>query len=150
MINKIITCGLLALLLWSCSDEQQPIVPVSKHNDGRWYSQAQVAQGQSLFAQNCARCHGDNAEGLAADWRKPTAEGFYPPPPLNGTAHAWHHKMSALKFTIREGGVKLGGQMPGFGDTLGEQEQEAIIAFIQSFWTDEIYNAWIDRGGLEQ
>lgn len=110
----------------------------------RWYDTEQVAQGKRLFSQQCATCHGGKAEGTP-DWRKPGADGKYPPPPLNGTAHAWHHPHDILRRTVQEGGAKLGGSMPPFKDKLSPAEIDAVIAYVQSQWSDEIYNAWQDR-----
>lgn len=138
---RVILFGLsAAMLAWGCSKGQDA--------QARWYTPQQVAQGQVLFQQNCAACHGDKAEGLTGNWNQPGADGSYPPPPLNGSAHAWHHPLSALQYTIREGGIKMGGKMPGFGDKLTPDEQEAIIAYFQSLWSDTIYSAWLSRGGL--
>ena len=114
---------------------------------GRWYSAAQVDLGQTVFSANCAGCHGAGAQGTVVDWRKAQADGSYPPPPLNGTAHAWHHPLSILKRTVREGGLKVGGKMPGFGGKLNDDEQAAAIAFFQSQWNQKIYDAWLSRGG---
>ncbi len=114
----------------------------------RWYSPDQVEQGRALYAQHCASCHGDRAQG-APDWKQRRADGRYPPPPLNGTAHAWHHPLSQLKRTIDRGGVPLGGWMPGFKGILDEAQKEAVIAFIQSHWPDAVYEAWVMRGGLK-
>lgn len=109
--------------------------------ESRWYDQADIDKGATLFKQNCASCHGQNAEGTA-DWKKTDADGNYPPPPLNGTAHAWHHNKELLKRTILEGGVKLGGVMPGFAGQLSDQDIDAVIAFFQSKWPDKIYQKW--------
>ena len=81
------------------------------------------------------------------NWRKTQADGSYPPPPLNGTAHAWHHPLSVLLRTIQEGGARLGGKMPEFGQTLSREEQLAAIAFFQSKWDEKIYEGWLSRGG---
>ena len=83
----------------------------------RWFNQEVVDYGAGLFQQNCAVCHGVNAEGTK-DWKKTDANGNYPPPPLDGSAHAWHHSIDALSSTIRNGGVRLGGTMPGFREKL--------------------------------
>jgi len=109
--------------------------------ESRWYDQATVDQGAALFSQNCASCHGTNAEGTA-DWKKTDANGNFPPPPLNGSAHAWHHNKELLKRTIREGGAKLGGLMPGFADKLSDEEINAVIAYFQSKWPDSVYQKW--------
>ncbi len=129
-----------ALLLSACGEDTVP---------GRWYTAEQVRQGEAIFRANCARCHGDAAQGTAEDWRQPLPDGRYPPPPLNGSAHAWHHPLSMLKNTVRQGGAPVGGWMPAFGDKLSEEEIEAVIAYFQSLWSDEIYRAWLGRGGLQ-
>jgi len=44
--------------------------------NNRWYSDEQVAAGKRLFQQNCAACHGQNAEATP-DWKKTDANGNY-------------------------------------------------------------------------
>lgn len=112
----------------------------------RWYSKQQVEQGRTLYLTHCATCHGQQAEGTA-EWRKTDSNGDYPPPPLNGTAHAWHHSLSVLERSIALGGVPNGGVMPGFAETLSSQDIQATIAFIQTFWSDEIYARWLEING---
>jgi len=115
---------------------------------GRWYTQSQVELGRKVYALNCVGCHLDNAQGTAS-WKDRSPDGSYPPPPLNGSAHTWHHPLAILKKVIDEGGVPLGGKMPGFKDKLNEEEKLAVISYFQSFWSGEIYDAWITRGGLK-
>ena len=110
----------------------------------RWFNQGVVNYGGQLFQQNCAVCHGANAEGTL-DWKKTDANGNYPPPPLNGSAHAWHHSIPQLARSIKEGGVKIGGVMPAFADKLSDQDVLALIAYFQSKWPDETYLAWHNR-----
>ena len=112
--------------------------------EGRWYTHEQVSRGRDIFQQHCAACHGRWGEGLAEDWRKPDANGNYPPPPLNGTAHTWHHSTDILLRTIENGGVPLGGVMPAFGSVLNEDEAREVIAYFQSLWPDEIYARWLE------
>lgn len=111
----------------------------------RWYTADQVAQGKVLFAEHCAGCHGKKAESTP-QWRKPDANGNFPPPPLNGTAHTWHHSLPLLRRTLREGGAKLGGKMPPFEKKLSPAEIDAIIAWFQSLWPEEIYARWSGVG----
>jgi thiol:disulfide interchange protein DsbC len=127
----LVQLGLLASLFFASTVEAE----------SRWYDQATVDQGATLFEQNCASCHGNNAEATA-DWKKTDADGNYPPPPLNGSAHAWHHNKELLTRTILEGGAKLGGSMPAFAGKLSEQEIEAVIAYFQSKWPDPVYRKW--------
>jgi len=70
----------------------------------RWFNRDIVDYGAQVFQQNCAVCHGSNAEGTR-DWRKTDANGNYPPPPLDGSAHAWHHSLGRLARSIKQGGM---------------------------------------------
>jgi mono/diheme cytochrome c family protein len=138
---KILILGAVgSLALSACSTEDKIA--------GRWYSQAQVDAGGKVFAEHCASCHGKEAQGRVMNWKKPDADGNYPPPPLNGSAHAWHHPLSQLKRTIRQGGAPLGGQMPSFEGKLTEAEIKQALAWVQSHWNARIYDEWLKRGGL--
>lgn len=110
----------------------------------RWYSAEQVSEGRVLFAQYCAACHGANAEATP-DWKTPTADGNYPPPPLNGSAHAWHHPIAVLDQVIRDGGAPVGGVMPAWGSILNGEQRLALIASFQDYWSEEIYEIWLER-----
>lgn len=116
----------------------------AKPDTGRWYTESQVEQGRETFGQYCAACHGANAEATP-NWQSLDANGNYPPPPLNGSAHAWHHPLSVLAMVIAEGGEPTGGVMPAWGDTLSDAEIVAVIASFQSYWPDEIYDLWLER-----
>lgn len=111
---------------------------------GRWYTEEQVMRGKEIFAENCAGCHGDNAESTP-DWKTPDANGNYPPPPLNGSAHAWHHPLAVLKRVIEDGGEPYGGVMPAWGDTLSDRQIVDVIASFQSYWPEETYQLWLER-----
>ncbi|MFT4862798.1 MAG: mono/diheme cytochrome c family protein [Pseudohongiellaceae bacterium] len=138
---------LLASAVISCRRLETESEKTMQTLPSRWYSAAQVAQGQQVFAANCASCHGEFAQGLVEDWKAKLADGAFPPPPLDGSAHAWHHPLSVLMGVINDGGVALGGNMPGFQSTLTEQEKLAVIAFFQNYWSDEIYSNWLKMGG---
>ena len=144
---KILIPLLSTLLISSCGDKGNNDNAGVKV-DGRWYTQTQVDKGLVIYANNCARCHGKEAESTSK-WRETLANGSYPPPPLNGTAHAWHHPLKALRRTIRSGGIPLGGTMPAFKNILNEEQTDAVIASFQSKWDKRIYDAWIERGGLK-
>lgn len=115
---------------------------IESDNANRWYTDEQLRLGKHVFTNHCAACHGDRAQGLVADWKRRQADGFLPPPPLNGTAHAWHHSLPLLIEIIQKGGALYDGKMPGFDNNLSEEEQYAVIAWFQSQWNDEIYQLW--------
>ena len=150
-MKKVIQLLLLSItmsLLASCSDTKAD--DASKLVENRWYTSVQVDDGQKVFETNCAVCHGKQAQGLVAEWRKTLPDGKYPAPPLNGSAHAWHHSKAVLLRSINNGGIPLGGTMPAFEKQLSEAEKEAVLAYIMSLWTDKIYNIWCERNPLPQ
>lgn len=126
---------LSAALLAACKPST-PTAPVRPVVDP-----ALLARGARLFQENCATCHGANAQG-APNWQQRGADGKYPAPPLNGTGHDWHHPLAALKATVRNGTLMIGGSMPPWRDKLSDADIEATIAWLQSLWPDEIYAAW--------
>ena len=101
-----------------------------------------IARGARVYGEHCARCHGANAEG-APGWQRRDARGMWPPPPLDGSGHAWHHDLETLKRVIREGSPAGRGNMPAWGGKLSEEEIEAVIAWFQSRWPEEIRQTWL-------
>ena len=135
------------LLLSACGDAENQSSAEQKEQTSpiRKMDFSQISRGGKLFQQNCASCHGDQAQGLVTDWRKTDVNGKLPAPPLNGSAHAWHHPKKVLVRTIKNGTAQLGGNMPAWKDKLSDDEINDIIAWFQSKWPDEIYAAWYER-----
>jgi len=77
------------------------------------FNQEQVAKGEKLFNEKCIKCHKQYAEGEPY-WQRKDKDGKFPPPPLDGTAHAWHHPMEVLHKYIKKGGKEYGGIMEGY------------------------------------
>ena len=104
-----------------------------------------VALGETTFNQNCISCHGKEGKGTTKDWKKRLPNGKFPAPPLNGSAHAWHHSPKLLLSTINNGGAKLGGWMPAFKDQLNENEKQAVLNYIHDLWPQEIQKKYDKR-----
>jgi mono/diheme cytochrome c family protein len=105
--------------------------------EARWYQPEHAEAGRPLYEKHCATCHGAQAEG-AKNWTERQSDGRFPPPPLNGSAHTWHHPLPNLVGTIQYGQ----GNMPAWQETLSIPESLAIIAWLQHYWPDDIYEAW--------
>ncbi len=107
-----------------------------------WYDKEDIIKGKELFAKNCAVCHGIEGIGPKGDWREKLPNGKMKPPPLNGTAHTWHHKPELLKQIIKTGGATYGkgyvGWMPPFKDKLSNKEIENVLKYIHSLWADRV------------
>ncbi len=112
-------------------------LPVERINDS-----GVLAMGERLYRQHCASCHGDTAEG-DPHWRRVGEDGRFPPPPLDGSGHSWHHPSMVLKRVIHDGGPVGRSNMPPWGSKLSEQEIEAVIAWFQSLWPEQAFEAWV-------
>lgn len=99
-----------------------------------------LALGRTLYADNCASCHGANLEGQP-NWQTPNAEGKLPAPPHDATGHTWHHGDEQLFAITKFGTAALVGNgyesdMIGFGDTLGDDGIRAVLDYIKSTWPE--------------
>lgn len=134
-------------LFWGCSEktttQKEPVI------EGRWFTQKQFELGKQVFTTHCASCHGNRAQGIVEGWRQRNPDGSFPAPPLDGSAHAWHHPLSVLVQQINEGGVQLGGTMPAFKDTLTDEEALGAVAYFQSFWDDRTYDRWVQMNASQ-
>ncbi|MGV8713003.1 MAG: c-type cytochrome [Nitrosomonas sp.] len=137
----------IILFLTACKDSAiggaflQPAINPKTGLIERKLDQAQIERGERIYTSHCEGCHGANGAGTP-DWRKPNADGKYPPPPLDGTAHAWHHSTEVLKKTILKGTPPEMGSMPAWEGKLTEQQVDDVIVWIKSLWPDEIYDVW--------
>ncbi len=95
-----------------------------------------VAQGQELYNQYCAACHGINGEGQS-DWKIRNEDGSYKPPPHDTTGHTWHHSDDLLLEIVTQGSDFPQSQMPTFGKQLSDEEVEAILEYIKTWWGSE-------------
>lgn len=112
-----------------------------------------IAQGEVLYQDNCAACHGVRLEGQP-NWRVPKADGTLPAPPHDVTGHTWHHDNRLLfEYTLLGGQGALAARgiddfksgMPAFDDVISEDEIWDILAFIQSRWPQEAQEVQASR-----
>lgn len=96
-----------------------------------------VAQGEILYSQYCAKCHGANLEG-APNWKQRLPDGSLPPPPHNSSGHTWHHSDDVLITITENGGDPAdNSKMTAFKNQLSREEIIAILEFIKSRWGRE-------------
>ena len=116
-----------------------------------------VANGELLYVENCASCHGENLEGQP-EWRSPGSDGLLPAPPHDETGHTWHHPDSLLfdytklggQEALAKMGVELDSGMPGFSDQLSDDEILDVIAFIKSTWPERVLEIQKERTNLDE
>lgn len=111
-----------------------------------------IAEGKELYAKNCATCHGRELEGQH-DWRSPGPDGRLPAPPHDETGHTWHHPDSVLfdytklggETLMAQRGIKFDSGMPGFGDSLTDQQILNILGYIRSTWPEDVQHVQAER-----
>lgn len=111
------------------------------------YTYAQLADnttleiGNSIYEIHCASCHGFNGEGQFPDApMQADNTGRIGAPPHNESGHSWHHADELLFEIIHDGGHASSDmfyEMPIFGETLSDDEINAVLAYIKTMWTDE-------------
>lgn len=147
---SILAVLLAGLALGACDKQPEPIADQLKALDetadtpppDRNLDSAQAARGRAVYAQNCLQCHGAEGKGQAGDWRIRDAAGRFPPPPLDDSAHAWHHPTAVLVEVVREGSPGGQGNMPAWKDKLSEQEIQDVVTYIKSLWSEPVYQLW--------
>ncbi|MGI9449895.1 MAG: c-type cytochrome [Geminicoccaceae bacterium] len=100
---------------------------------------AQVALGETVYRAACAECHGTVLEGRP-NWQSRLPDGTMPAPPHDDSGHTWHHPDQQLFDYTKLGGAAVvpapfKSAMPGFADTLTDDEIWAVLAFIKSSWS---------------
>ncbi|WP_298299716.1 c-type cytochrome [uncultured Litoreibacter sp.] len=101
-----------------------------------------AALGQSIYAEQCAACHGARLEGQP-NWRMRGEDGLLPAPPHDATGHTWHHDDKAL-FTLTKYGLAglmenaPPSGMPVYEGVLSDDEIIAVLSFIKSTWPDDL------------
>jgi len=103
---------------------------------------AVIAQGETLYADFCASCHGANLEG-EPDWRQRNPDGRLPAPPHDASGHTWHHSDETLFNITKYGTAAFAPEgyetdMAGFEDVMSDEEIRAVLAYIKSEWPEDI------------
>ena len=103
----------------------------------------QIAVGKTVYARECAACHGVNLEGQMRNWRQRLPDGRLPAPPHDATGHTWHHPDLVLFEITKHGRLMagrntVGSNMPAFKDRLSDAEIWAVLSFIKSTWPSQI------------
>jgi mono/diheme cytochrome c family protein len=110
-------------------------------------SELMIARGKIIYQNNCISCHQVNLVGVE-NWKELDEDGHRKSPPLNGEGHTWHHDDATLHNIIKYGLVKLvknyQGKMLGYEDRLKDKDIDSVLAYIKSFWPDDMYQHQIN------
>jgi S-disulfanyl-L-cysteine oxidoreductase SoxD len=98
-----------------------------------------TARGASIYAAQCASCHGANLQGQP-NWRERGPDGLLPAPPHDASGHTWHHHDAVLIRITRDGVAAVAGDpnyrtaMPVYRDQLSDEDIVAVLSWIKSRW----------------
>ncbi len=140
-----------ALTMAACQKESgQPAVkfpPATQYSSN--FDTTRIARGAKVFEENCAQCHGPQAQGHP-DWQTPGDGSFAAAPPLDGSGTEHTRTKSQLLNVIKHGARKNGVDiMPAWQGRLSNQDMEDAITWFQSLWPPEVYNEWHKISGAE-
>lgn len=102
-----------------------------------------VELGATVYAANCATCHGANLEG-EPNWQSRDSDGRLRAPPHDATGHTWHHDGDLLFRLTKYGPADVIGDpnyasnMPAYQDVLSDDEIIAVLSYIKSTWPNHI------------
>ena len=141
--------ALLPLFVTACSNKEPDKTAVSPPpasavvESARSLDPALLARGAQLFGAHCALCHGPRAQGHP-DWQTPGDGSFAAAPPLDGTGNDWKRSRAQLVHTIMQGAQGKDGTetMPAWKGRLSERDVDAVVAWLQSLWAQDVYDKW--------
>lgn len=136
--------GVAGAVLWIVRGTDAPVATMPTDLD--------IAQGEQLYGDFCAACHGTNLEGQP-DWRSAGPDGLLPAPPHDETGHTWHHPDSVLfdytkfggKAALASQGIDFESGMPGFSTQLSDAEIWNVLAYIKSTWPERERSVQAER-----
>ena len=99
----------------------------------------------ALYQNNCASCHGGNLQGQIGWQNTLDEDGHRLAPPLNGSAHTWHHSPEYLFNVIKYGfpffDSNYQGKMLG-NSNLSSEEAWQLVSYIRQVWPEEIQDVY--------
>lgn len=148
LVPILLGLAVLAAVTWPLLREA-----IAEQSEADANDAAQVAAGEAIYQANCAECHGSALEGQP-DWQSRLPDGTMPAPPHDDTGHTWHHPDQLLFDYTKLGGAAVvqapfKSAMPGFGESLADEEIWAVLAFIKSRWSPETREVQ-ERRNLQQ
>lgn len=93
--------------------------------------------GERTFIQWCAPCHGQNGEGFI---------NALDAPAINADSETYLLSDDEIMAAIIDGGSETEGTMTPLGDFLVEEQELAVLEYLQTLWTEEQRQAREEAG----
>lgn len=103
--------------------------PTSFYRSPTGFAAASIARGAELYPAHCSACHGSDGRGDG-----PNAKSLSIPPADLTAEHLWNHSDGELFWWLSHGidDPRGGLAMPGFADSLSEDERWALIDYVRA------------------
>lgn len=108
------------------------IVGQIKPSSGSLTASAQPKRGERLYNKYCIACHGADGRGQPG-WQTQVRGA----PPLDSSAHAWHHEDAQLVSMILDKPAP-DSLMPAWRGVLTREDALDLVAYMKSLWTPYI------------
>jgi putative copper export protein/mono/diheme cytochrome c family protein len=130
--RRLLSAAGLVMIAWAVPHFGLLLVeayPTSFYRSPSGFSAASIATGAELYPAHCAACHGAHGRGDG-----PAAKGLAVPPADLTAAHLWDHSDGELFWWLTHGmdNPEGGLAMPGFADSLTEDERWALIDWVRA------------------
>lgn len=89
--------------------------------------------GKALYKTNCQGCHGNDGVGENYSKASLANKKYRMAPPLDYSAHTWHHTDDALVKTILNGSPNSK-RMIAWKKILSKKDAQDLVAYIKSLW----------------
>lgn len=92
-----------------------------------------IAKGHKIYERYCQACHGENGVGERPKNMYAEDQYGFVAPPLDNSAHGWHHTDANLLQTILNGSSRNPRMLP-FKDIISREDAKDTVAYIKSLW----------------
>ncbi len=93
-----------------------------------------IAAARKTYQQYCQACHGKNGVGERPKDMYAQDQYGVVAPPLDNSAHGWHHTDANLLHTILNGSSRNPRMLP-FKELISEKDAKDAVAYIKSLWS---------------
>lgn len=93
-----------------------------------------IAAAKRTYEEYCQACHGKNGVGERPEDMYAQDQYGFVAPPLDNSAHGWHHSDDNLAETILNGSSRNPRMLP-FKEIMPEEQAKSTVAYIKSLWS---------------
>jgi mono/diheme cytochrome c family protein len=131
-----------ASVLGGCSKKETPAPAAAEPTPvvaTRTVTMETMMNGARLYQENCAQCHGPEAQGHP-DWQNPAVTAA---PPLNGSGNEWKRSRGEILAIIQNGITRQDQPvMPAWKGRVADKDLDDLLTWITALWPSDVYERW--------